>query len=165
MLTSKGNKFAITIDSVLEKALKDVKNEVLIDEYPVEFDESVDFMFSGQVVKGFGELQGYCSYGLLSLMKDRIEIKDFIGMCVKRFLAGDMGEGNEETVRATAMKFHEGLSVGAEYVTDLISEGRIILTTEEFCDEEMPRCIWATLPSEEKLICDWYDRHSEECSK
>lgn len=164
MLSNKENKFAITMESVLAEVFKKVEAGMLMvndDEYPVEFDECVDFMYSGQVIHGFGEIYGCCSYGLIDLIKVNPKIKDFIGSCIKRFLTGDMGDVKEANLKVVA-QFHEGFGVGAEYETDLISEGRIILTTEEYVDDEIPRCIWATLPSEEKLVYEWYERHPEE---
>lgn len=144
MTNGNENKFQIKIDYSLEKVLEDIMNGAYIyDEecFPVEFDDCVDFMLSNQVIYGFGEIYGCCSYGLVYLIQAKPEIKEFISSCVKKFVEQD--------------------SVSTVYFTDLVEEGSIVLTTEEYCGEEMPRMIWATLPSEEKAINEWYEKQPE----
>ena len=131
------------------------------DEYPVFFDDGVDFMGTGITIGKFGEIMGSCSEGLLNLCEQNPAIKLVIWDCIRRLLMGDMGDGGELAKKAK-VNFHEGMPFRCVYETPMVSENEIVFGVEEEGHLENPRSIYALLPSEEQLIQEWYDRHPEE---
>ena len=86
MTNGNENKFQIKIECSLEKVLEDIMNgDYIYDEdcFPVEFDDCVDFMLSNQVIYGFGEIYGCCSYGLVYLIQAKPEIKELFLVVLK----------------------------------------------------------------------------------
>lgn len=161
-MTNDKNKFKLTAEDVLKMAIENAANDPQNnDEYPVFFDEGVDFMGTGIKVHNFGEVTGCCSEGLMEHAKDAV-FAFSIWDTVRRFLTGDFGDVSpDEAMRARA-SFHEGLPVLCKYRNYFVGEGEIWLAVDEAGHPENPRFIYAMLPSEHKAIDEWCDRHPEE---
>ena len=140
-------------------------NEQYADEYPVEFEDGVDFLQDGAIIPHFGELYSSCSATLYQLANEHPAFKEFLINCQNRYLNGDMGDVSEEEARKNNIKFHEGLPAVGFYKSDLLDEGGILMGfSEELCPEypENPRHFVVLLPSEDDIIAEWYERHPEE---
>ena len=131
------------------------------DEYPVFFDDGVDFMGTGILIGKFGEIMGSCSEGLLNLCEQNPTLKLVIWDCIRRLLTGDMGDGGEIAKKAS-VNFREGMSFRCVYETPMVPENEIVFGVDPEGHLENPRSIYALLPSEETLIQEWYERHPEE---
>lgn len=134
------------------------------DDYPVEFIDGVDFLQNGMVVPNKGELLSSCSESLYKFCEENLDFKAFLVDCQRRYLVGDMGEGDAAQIRKKIVKFEEGLQVLGYYETDLLEEGGVLMGfSEELCCEfpENPRQFVALLASEENLISKWYEYHPE----
>ena len=163
-MTNNENKFKITAEDVLKKALENTASEPQDDkdDYPVTFDEGVDFMGTGIVVHNFGEVMGCCSESLMKRASRDAAFAFSIWDTVRRFLTGDFGDVSPELAKRVKADFHEGLPVLCKYRNYFIDEKEIWLGVDELGNPENPRFIYALLPSEQKAIEEWYERHSEE---
>lgn len=140
-------------------------NEQFVDEYPVEFEDGVQFLQDGAIIPHFGELYSSCSSTLYKLCDENLSVKEFIISSQNRYLSGDMGDGSEAEIRRNNIRFHEGLPAVGLYKSELIDEGAILMGfCEELCYEypENPRHFVVLLPSEDAIIAEWYERHPEE---
>lgn len=156
------NKFQITAEDALKLALEKDAEEHQEDAYPVEFDEGVDFIGTGITIHNFGEIMGCCSESLMKLCEGNIEFKFSIWDAVRRFLSGDFGDVTPEDTTKAKRDYHEGFPVLCRYQNYFVGEGEILLGVDEAGHPENPRCIYVLLPSEQKAIEEWYNRHPEE---
>ena len=150
------NKFKLTKEKVAV-----FKQEEKTNALPVYFAEGVEFMGTGISINKFGEIMGCCSESLIKECKANPTIELIIWDCTRRFLLDDMGDGGEIAKQAK-VHLHEGIPFRCVYETPAVSEGEIIFGVEEEGHPENPRFIYAMLPSEEKRIEEWYERHPEE---
>lgn len=56
-------------------------NEQYNDEYPVEFEDAVDFLQDGAIIPHFGELYCSCSATLYQLANEHPAFKEFLINC------------------------------------------------------------------------------------
>ncbi|MDO4755101.1 MAG: hypothetical protein Q4A54_02190 [Parabacteroides sp.] len=142
------------------------RNELLeSDEYPVDIVDGVAFLGDGVQIPNMCEIFAGCSNSLYKMAEENQELKEFLISCKDRYLAGDMGEGDEDYTRRNIVYFHEGLPAYGYYETELVEEGAIIMGfTEELCCyfDDFPRHFIALLPSEDDLIYEWFERHPEQ---
>lgn len=141
------------------------RNEILeSNEYPVDIVEGVAFLGDGVQIPNLCEIFAGCSNSLYKMAEENQELKEFLISCKDRYLAGDMGEGDEAYTRRNIVYFHEGLPAYGYYETELVEEGAIIMGfTEElcYCFDDIPRNFIALLPSEDELLYEWFERHPD----